>query len=76
MQSDTSDPQEQSRTERVTLAVTPYEKGAIRALAAFKGESESHLLRSMTLAEIAADFERVREAAGAAMAGAQAGGGG
>lgn len=66
MQENTSEMQGESRSERVAMAVTPYEKGAVRALAAFRSTTESDLLRSMTLDEITTEFERVRAKAGAA----------
>lgn len=55
--------QEESRSERVGVAVTPSEKRAIRGVAALKGTDESNLVRSTTIADIVAEFERLRATA-------------
>lgn len=60
MPNETTVAQGESRNERVAIAVTKSEKRAVRALAAFRGTDESSLLRSMTLAQIVEDFERLR----------------
>jgi hypothetical protein len=49
-----------ARSERVTIAVTVLERRAIRAVAAIRGVDESHLVRSMPISDIVAEFERVR----------------
>lgn len=52
-------PQE-SRTDRVTLTVTPAEWRAIKAVAAARETDVSNLLRTMLLEDILAEFERIR----------------
>lgn len=49
---------QESRSERVTLAVSPTEKRAVRGLASFEGLDESALLRIKTIAQIMEEFER------------------
>lgn len=56
-------PQGESRTEKVAIAVTPSEKRAVRGLAAVRGLDESNLVRSMTIADIVAEFDRLRAVA-------------
>jgi hypothetical protein len=55
--------QPESRTEKVAIAVTPTEKRAVRGLAAIRGGDESNLVRSMTIAEIVAEFEKLQAVA-------------
>ena len=52
--------QQEGRTDRASLAVTKAEKQAIRAVAAARETDESNLLRTTTLAEIMAEYERIR----------------
>jgi hypothetical protein len=54
---------QETRTEKVGVAVTPTEKRAVRAIAALRGTDESNLVRSMTIAEIVTEFERLRDVA-------------
>jgi hypothetical protein len=51
---------QESRTDKVAVAVTATEKRAVRAIAALRGTDESNLVRSMTIADIVAEFERLR----------------
>lgn len=51
-----------SRNDKVAIAVTAKEKRAVRAVSALRGTDESNLCRTMTIAEIVAEFERLREA--------------
>lgn len=51
---------QETRTEKVGVAVTPTEKRAVRAIAALRGTDESNLVRSTTIADILAEFERLR----------------
>lgn len=53
---------QESRTEKVAIAVTPSEKRAVRGLAAIRGTDESNLVRSMPIAEIVAEFARLQAA--------------
>lgn len=62
----TGDTQPESRTEKVAIAVTPSEKRAVRGLAAIRGTDESNLCRSLPMAEILAEFERLQSVAGVA----------
>lgn len=55
---------QESRTEKVAIAVTATEKRAVRALAALRGTDESNLCRTLPIAEIVAEFERLRDQAG------------
>lgn len=57
---------QESRTEKVAIAVTPTEKSAVRAVAALRGTDESNLVRSNTIADIVAEFERLRATTSAA----------
>lgn len=53
---------QESRNEKVAIAVTASEKRAVRGLAAIRGTDESNLCRTMTIAEITAEFDRIRAA--------------
>jgi hypothetical protein len=53
-------PQQEGRTERASMAVTRSEKHAIRAVAAARETDESNLLRVCSLAEVLAEYERIR----------------
>lgn len=53
------EPQE-SRTEKVGIAVTPSEKRAVRAIAALRETDESNLCRAMPIAEIVAEYRRIQ----------------
>lgn len=55
--------QVESRTEKVAIAVTASEKRAIRGLAAIRGTDESNLCRSLPIAEIIAEFEKLQAVA-------------
>lgn len=63
MQSTTSEAQEETRSERLSIAITPSEKRAIKAVAAIRGMEESVLVRSMPVPEIVAEFDRIQRAA-------------
>lgn len=54
---------QETRTEKVGVAVTPTEKRAVRAIAALRGTDESNLVRTNTIADIVAEFERLRSEA-------------
>lgn len=56
-------PAQESRTERVAVAITAAEKRAIVAVAALRGTDQSNLLREMSVDEAVAEFERVQIAA-------------
>lgn len=60
MEQATAEPQAESRTEKVAIAVTPSEKRAVRGLAALRSTDESNLCRALPIAEIVAEFERIR----------------
>ena len=51
-------PAQESKSERAAVALTPSEKRAVRAVAALRGTDESNLIRTTTVAEIVAEFER------------------
>lgn len=51
---------QESRTERVSIAVTKTEKSAIRAIAALRETDESNLCRSVPVAEIVAEYRRLQ----------------
>lgn len=55
--------QEESRSERVTISVTPSEKRAIKGLAAILDSDESNLCRTTPIDEIVTRFEKIRDAA-------------
>lgn len=54
-------PQE-SRTEKVAIAVTKTEKAAVRAVAALRETDESNLCRSMPIDAILAEYRRLQSA--------------
>lgn len=54
---------QESRTERVAVAITPSEKRAIVAVAALRATDQSSLLREMSVDQAVAEFERVQAAA-------------
>lgn len=54
---------QESRSEKVAIAVTLTEKRAVRAVAALRGTDESNLCRTTTIADIVAEFERYRSEA-------------
>jgi hypothetical protein len=51
---------QESRTERIGVAVTPTEKVAVRVIAGLRGTDESNLVRSTPIADIVAEFEQHR----------------
>lgn len=53
------DKPQESRTERVALAVTPSEKHALRILAGHRKTTEADLLRSMLMNDIVAEHDRL-----------------
>lgn len=55
---------QESRTERVTVTVTPLEKKAVKAVAAARDTDESSLLRSTLLTDVVAEYERIRKLVG------------
>lgn len=59
MGSDMEQPQE-SRIEKVGLAVTPSEKRAVRAVAALRETDESNLCREVPIADIVAEYRRLQ----------------
>lgn len=52
------------RTDRVTVMVSPGEKRAVRFVADALGLTESDVMRDMTVAEVVAEYGRMREALG------------
>ncbi len=61
-----NDPQQESRTERVALAVTPSEKRAIVELVRAKATNQSELCRTTTISDIVAEAQRLRSVGRAA----------
>lgn len=61
---------QESRSERIAVACTPTEKRAVRFVADAREMSESDVVRSMPMAEIVAEYARMREALGLAGAAA------
>lgn len=57
---------QESRTEKVAIAVTKTEKTAVRAVAAVRGSDESNLCRAMPIDEIVAEYRRLQAATNAA----------
>lgn len=55
---------QESRPERVTIMVTEQEKRAVRAVAAALGLTESDVMRDMTVAQVMAEYGRIRAALG------------
>ncbi len=55
---------QESRPERVTIMVTEQEKQAVRAVAAARGLTESDVMRDMTVAQVMAEYGRIRAALG------------
>ena len=53
-----------SRPERVTIMVSEEEKRAVRAVAAALGLTESDVMRDMTVAQVLAEYGRIRAALG------------
>lgn len=53
-----------SRPERVTIMVSEHEKRAIRAVAAALDLTESDVMRDMTVAQVLAEYGRIRAALG------------
>ena len=54
----------ESRPERITIMVTEEEKQAVRAVAAARGLTESDVMRDMTVAQVMAEYGRIRAALG------------
>lgn len=50
---------QESRTERATMALTPTEKRALQIVANLRQVTESDLLRTMLMADIVAEFDRL-----------------
>jgi len=57
MAKETTEAQE-TRTERIALAVTPSEKRAVRAVAALNETDESNLCRDVTISDIVAAYRK------------------
>ena len=53
---------QESRTEKVAIAVTKTEKAAVRAVAAILETDESNLIRGMPIEKIVAEYRRLQEA--------------
>ena len=53
-----------SRPERVTIMVSEDEKRAVRAIAAALDLTESDVMRDMTMAQVLAEYDRIRAALG------------
>ena len=54
------DQPQESRTEKVAIAVTKTEKAAVRAVAALRETDESNLCRTTPIEEIVAEFRRLQ----------------
>lgn len=52
-------PNQESRTERATLALTPTEKRAVQFVANVRQTTESDLLRTTLLADVVAEYDRL-----------------
>lgn len=57
---------QESRTEKVGIAVTASEKRAVRAVAALRETDESNLCRDMPIADIVAEYRRLQGKSGRA----------
>lgn len=55
---------QEKRTERITVAVTPTERRAIKLVAALSAEAESGVLRTRSLNQVMAEFRRATDAIG------------
>lgn len=53
-----------SRPERVTIMVSEEEKRAVRTIAAALDLTESDVMRDMTMAQVLAEYGRIRAALG------------
>lgn len=51
---------QESRTERIGLAVTPTEKRAVQAVAALRETDESNLCRQTPIADVVAEYRRLQ----------------
>jgi len=60
------DQAQESRTEKVAIAVTKTEKAAVRAVAALREMDESNLCRTTPIEEIVAEYRRLQATVGAA----------
>lgn len=58
-------PDQESRNEKVSIAVTASEKRAVRVVAGIRNTDESNLCRSTTIDEIVREFQQVRAQIGA-----------
>jgi hypothetical protein len=54
------DQAQESRTEKVAIAVTKTEKAAVRAVAAIRETDESNLCREVPIADIVAEYRRLQ----------------
>jgi hypothetical protein len=54
------DQAQESRTEKVAIAVTKTEKAAVRAVAAIRETDESNLCREVPIADILAEYRRLQ----------------
>ena len=53
-------PTQESRTEKVSIAVTRSEKRAVKALAALRETDESNLCRDMPIRRIVSEYRRLQ----------------
>lgn len=53
---------QESRTEKVAIAVTKTEKSAVRAIAALRETDESNLCRTTPIDDIVTEFRRLQSA--------------
>ena len=51
---------QESKSARVSMAVTPQEKQAMRAVAAARGTDEGNVLRGLSLDEVVAEFAAIQ----------------
>lgn len=54
--------EQESRTEKVAIAVTKTEKAAVRAIAALQETDESNLCRAKPIEEIVTEYRRLQRA--------------
>jgi hypothetical protein len=60
MTENSKESQAEPQTERVAVMVTPSEKRAVRFVADAKAKSESEVMRTFSIDEIVAEYDRIR----------------
>lgn len=56
------DERQESRNEKVAIAVTKTEKTAVRVIAGIRETDESNLCRTTPIADIVAEYRRIQSA--------------